>query len=88
VPKPYPIMYNPSQTRNKRLDVLGCVAGSLVVGIITSRLIEYPVLRLRDRLFPVAQIAHAPVDVAGTKSPEECPKNATQGDCQLQSENG
>jgi peptidoglycan/LPS O-acetylase OafA/YrhL len=70
----------------------GCFAvyflGSLVVGITMSRLIEYPVLRLRDRFFPVAQIAHAPVDVAGTKFPAECPTNATRADCQLQSENG
>jgi peptidoglycan/LPS O-acetylase OafA/YrhL len=51
--------------------------GSLVVGITMSRLIEYPVLRLRDRLFPVAQIAHAPVDVAGTKPVGELHPNAT-----------
>jgi len=38
-------------------------AGSLVVGITTSRLIEYPVLRIRDRLFPAAEIAQAPADV-------------------------
>jgi peptidoglycan/LPS O-acetylase OafA/YrhL len=30
--------------------------GSLVVGIIMSHLIEYPVLRLRDRFFPAVQV--------------------------------
>lgn len=38
-------------------------AGSLVVGITMSRLIEYPVLRLRDRLFPAEQVIHMPADV-------------------------
>ena len=31
-------------------------AGSLVIGIAMSKLVEYPVLRLRDRLFPNSQI--------------------------------
>jgi peptidoglycan/LPS O-acetylase OafA/YrhL len=39
-------------------------AGSLVVGITMSRLIEYPILRLRDRLFPAAQVSHAPATVS------------------------
>jgi peptidoglycan/LPS O-acetylase OafA/YrhL len=43
-------------------------AGSLLVGITMSRLIEYPVLRLRDRFFPAAQItpaqARAPMAMA------------------------
>ncbi|HXN21361.1 MAG TPA: acyltransferase [Candidatus Dormibacteraeota bacterium] len=30
-------------------------AGSIVVGIAMSKLIEYPILRLRDRFFPAAQ---------------------------------
>jgi peptidoglycan/LPS O-acetylase OafA/YrhL len=38
--------------------------GSLVVGILMSRLIEYPVLRLRDRHFPTPQIARTPSDAA------------------------
>ena len=29
--------------------------GSLAFGILMSRLIEYPVLRLRDRIFPAMQ---------------------------------
>jgi len=39
-------------------------AGSLLVGITMSRLIEYPTLRLRDRLFPAAWISHAPATVS------------------------
>jgi peptidoglycan/LPS O-acetylase OafA/YrhL len=37
---------------------LGCIAymaSSLVIGILMSQLIEYPILRLRDRIFPVMQ---------------------------------
>jgi len=40
--------------------------GSLVVGITMSRLIEYPVLRLRDRLFPATQIVVEPENVSLT----------------------
>ena len=43
--------------------------GSIVVGITMSDLIEYPVLRLRDRFFPAAQIAPRPAHLAGTISP-------------------
>ena len=36
--------------------------GTLVVGIMMSRLIEYPVLRLRDRVFPAEQGSELPID--------------------------
>jgi len=39
---------------NERFAVY--VAGSLVIGIAMSKLIEYPILRLRDRIFPARQI--------------------------------
>jgi peptidoglycan/LPS O-acetylase OafA/YrhL len=32
--------------------------GSIAIGIFMSRLVEYPVLRLRDRLFPATQTVH------------------------------
>jgi peptidoglycan/LPS O-acetylase OafA/YrhL len=32
--------------------------GSIAVGIFMSRLVEYPVLRVRDRLFPATQTVH------------------------------
>jgi peptidoglycan/LPS O-acetylase OafA/YrhL len=40
---------------NQRFAVY--VAGSLIIGIAMSKLIEYPILRVRDRLFPARQIA-------------------------------
>jgi len=33
-----------------------CFSGSIVFGTLMSRLIEYPVLRLRDRMFPAIQV--------------------------------
>lgn len=48
-------------------------AGSLVVGITMSRLIEYPVLRLRDRLFPAARVAHPPAEGATRMTPTLTP---------------
>jgi peptidoglycan/LPS O-acetylase OafA/YrhL len=48
------------------------LAGSLLIGVLMSRLIEYPILRLRDRLLPAAPalpIAQGEVEAAGT-SPE------------------
>jgi peptidoglycan/LPS O-acetylase OafA/YrhL len=49
-------------------------AGSLVVGITMSRLIEYPFLRLRDRLFPAAQMAHPPAArIPPTLAPDAVP---------------
>lgn len=33
-----------------------CFSGSIVFGTLMSRLIEYPVLRLRDRVFPAIQV--------------------------------
>jgi peptidoglycan/LPS O-acetylase OafA/YrhL len=47
--------------------------GSLVVGITMSRLIEYPVLRLRDRLFPPAQIAAESEEVSLTPAAAVAP---------------
>lgn len=38
--------------------------GSFVVGIAMSKLIEYPILRLRDRLFPASQIVAVAADVS------------------------
>ena len=34
--------------------VLGCVAAAILVGIGMAKLVEYPVLALRDRLLPAA----------------------------------
>jgi len=48
-------------------------AGSLVVGITMSRLIEYPVLQLRDRLFPAAQAEHTPEEAVVTRAPALAP---------------
>ncbi len=46
------------------------VAGSFAVGITMSRLIEYPILRLRDRLFPAVQIVAVAADgTAGEAAP-------------------
>ena len=48
--------------------------GSLVIGIVTSKLIEYPVLRLRDRILPAsyivpvaAQVGLGPAPTIGRK---------------------
>jgi peptidoglycan/LPS O-acetylase OafA/YrhL len=41
---------------------------SLVIGITMSRLIEYPILRLRDRLFPQPQVVAVNADVAVTST--------------------
>ena len=36
---------------------LGVAAGAVVVGVIASKVVEWPVLRLRDRLFPSRSVA-------------------------------
>jgi peptidoglycan/LPS O-acetylase OafA/YrhL len=41
-------------------EILFNFVGSIMFGILISRLIEYPILRLRDRIFPVLQ----PISVA------------------------
>jgi peptidoglycan/LPS O-acetylase OafA/YrhL len=47
-------------------------AGSLTIGIAMSKLIEYPILRVRDRLFPVGQIvAVGPSDTGETDASTE-----------------
>lgn len=49
-------------------------AGSLVVGIVMSKLVEYPILRLRDRVFPNSQIvpvaAHVEIGPSGLPVPD------------------
>jgi hypothetical protein len=37
--------------------------GSFVIGITMSRLIEYPILHLRDRLFPQPQVIAVSAEV-------------------------
>jgi peptidoglycan/LPS O-acetylase OafA/YrhL len=44
---------------------------SLIVGVMISRLIEYPVLRLRDRLFPAAQTMIGPLATVAVTSRRE-----------------
>jgi peptidoglycan/LPS O-acetylase OafA/YrhL len=45
--------------------------GSFVIGITMSRLIEYPVLHLRDRLFPQPQVIAVSADVATAPHPRQ-----------------
>jgi peptidoglycan/LPS O-acetylase OafA/YrhL len=52
-----------SQGQNERF--LTYMIGSLAIGITMSKIIEYPILRLRDRLFPARQgIVALPSDAA------------------------
>jgi len=43
------------------LGVFYYIAGAIVVGIVTSKLVEIPVLRLRERVFPAQGKAAADV---------------------------
>jgi peptidoglycan/LPS O-acetylase OafA/YrhL len=48
---------------------LGCLAACILVGIVMARVIEYPVLALRDRLFPshaCGNFQNEPIAVAAT----------------------
>jgi peptidoglycan/LPS O-acetylase OafA/YrhL len=45
-----------------------CFSGSIAFGTLMSRLIEYPVLRLRDRIFPAIQVN--PVKPSGSEMKE------------------
>lgn len=46
-------------------------AGSIILGALISRLIEYPVLRLRDRIFPVMPAAAASgTELPATQTPQ------------------
>ena len=45
--------------RFRYVGVFSYIAGAIVVGIVTSKLVEIPVLRLRERVFPAQRQAAA-----------------------------
>ena len=47
------LLHVASFSANERFAVYA--VGSLVIGITMSKIIEYPVLRLRDKIFPALQ---------------------------------
>jgi peptidoglycan/LPS O-acetylase OafA/YrhL len=49
------VLHVSSFTENERFAVYA--VGSLVIGITMSKIIEYPILRLRDKIFPAPQAA-------------------------------
>jgi peptidoglycan/LPS O-acetylase OafA/YrhL len=61
------VLHN-SQGPNERF--LTYMIGSLAIGITMSKIIEYPILRLRDRIFPARQgIVALPPDAAHPQTP-------------------
>jgi len=52
------------------LGVAVFILGSMAVGIMTSRLVEIPMIRVRDRLFPrdtdLAQVSHGELRIQTT----------------------
>lgn len=54
-------------------------AGSVVIGIVMSKLVEYPILRLRDRLLPAADIVPVAAQVGIGPAPAITSDTSVQG---------